>query len=177
MYHLFLWASHCRLQAVSFSETILKIASYLHILVKHPRSGLPPTVLYNLSYLHYITLPHSRMLLQELTVSMQFIYYPPSIIFLVKCLWFTRLRFVGAVEMTIISKSSSTIYLKGVVEFRTKDRKKETAGGKGRQKRMMLCNRKNSRKQNGYRKEVLLPLPIFLPRPIRGSTTSFKVNR
>src|SRR6218665_2371162 len=27
----------------------------VNILVKHPRSGLPPTVLYNLLYLHYIT--------------------------------------------------------------------------------------------------------------------------
>jgi len=28
----------------------------VNILVKHPRSGLPPTVLYNLLYLHYMTL-------------------------------------------------------------------------------------------------------------------------
>src|SRR6218665_3970437 len=32
------------------------IARTVNVLVKHPRSGLPPTVLYNLSYLHYITL-------------------------------------------------------------------------------------------------------------------------
>jgi len=34
----------------------LDIALTVNNLVKHPRSGLPPTVLYNLSYLHYITL-------------------------------------------------------------------------------------------------------------------------
>src|SRR6218665_142684 len=33
---------------------VLDIALTVDVLVKHPRSGLPPTGLYNLSYLHYI---------------------------------------------------------------------------------------------------------------------------
>src|SRR6218665_2381270 len=32
-------------------DRVLDIALTVNVLVKHPRSGLPPTVLYNLSYL------------------------------------------------------------------------------------------------------------------------------
>src|SRR6218665_117406 len=35
----------------------LDVVLTVNILVKHPRSGLPPFVLNKLSYLHYITIP------------------------------------------------------------------------------------------------------------------------
>jgi len=38
------------------SWTMVDVALTVNIPVKHPRNGLPPTMLYNLSYLHYITL-------------------------------------------------------------------------------------------------------------------------